>query len=317
MTIAGQNLLFMSFPVSDSLIRGKRNAFSVESCFDDVSGPVCYPMNPSSAGSAFADDVGAISQQFSATQGTNDQGVLVDWEAPATLVQRYQIERCDANSRFDCRVYELEGTATNFLDTDVQRGRVYDYTLSVCDSLFSNSDNADDPRNGRCEDDDAFIYQFGEALTGFVSLVDDFEDDDVPSQATPVRGDVLQLHSFDSPTDEDWVRITLDAPSRIAIETLAFTGEVVDTTLALYDATLTLIGENDDKNRLEAPGSFSKIETDTLDTGIYFVKTTNFKLPSEENLLAPTANNYLLSIEILDGDVIPTPAIQLLLLDES
>jgi len=110
------------------------------------------------------------------------------------------------------------------------------------------------------------------------------------------------LRSFDSPIDDDWLKIELKKPSRLRIQTSAFAGRNVDTVLTLYDDELNLIMENDDENPQVTPGSFSKVESEALAAGEYFIKVNHFRLPGGV-LQAPTVANYVLNIRILDKNI--------------
>jgi len=145
-------------------------------------------------------------------------------------------------------------------------------------------------------------------------LVDIYENDDTPQQATVISNSVQQLHSFDTPIDDDWVRVNLRAPSRLKIATSIFNGEKLDTVLSVFDSSQTLLFENDDSDPISDPAGFSAIETTVLPQGSYFVRATHFKLPID-GFPAPLANNYLLEIEVLDNEINLVPIIQLLLGD--
>ena len=318
--VDGQDRLSLTFDELDGIVRGKRNSFVVESCHNTaISGApvlVCLPFSPRRPNTGIDLSTGAIEQAFNASEGSNNDGILVQWDEPTANVLRYQLERCVDGSD-NCTLIEVDGANTSFLDTQVSRGSLYSYSISACDRVFTaiNTTIPDDPRIGRCWENGRDIYKFGQTNFGFRGLVDQYEDDDSPAQATVVNRSVEQVHSFDSSVDDDWVRIELAETGPITIETSSFAGENVDTVLSLYDSSLQLLLENDDADVEVAVASFSKIETDNLEPGTYFVKATHFRLPID-GFPAPTADNYLLSIELKSKKVDISAIIKLLLLDE-
>jgi len=315
--IDGQELFSLSFSEADGLARGKRNAFTVESCHDTSATTtpqlVCFPRTAGFPNNGLRNAGGAIEAEFSASQGSNNSGVLVSWDEPTAAVRRYQIKRCLSSNDQVCNQFEIDGSNTSYLDTSALRGQSYVYTLSACDRLFQSS-NLDDPRNGKCFENGAEVYKFGVSNAGFRGLVDIYENDDTPQQATVISNSVQQLHSFDTPIDDDWVRVNLRAPSRLKIATSIFNGEKLDTVLSVFDSSQTLLFENDDSDPISDPAGFSAIETTVLPQGSYFVRATHFKLPID-GFPAPLANNYLLEIEVLDNEINLVPIIQLLLGD--
>ncbi len=275
--------------------------FRVRHCYSLPVGPTCLLTPRSST------ELGYRTANASATQGSFNDQVQVEWPrfAFAEGFDAYQITRCREGAPQDCvlsRVASI-GPLERFVDTAPVRGERYIYTIDAC---IGTSLNSCDPE----------IYMnIAVSQIGFVGLVDEFEEDDTAAQATFVDKDVSQVHSFDTPIDDDWLRISLDRPGRIAIETAAFNAESVDTILTLFDAQQVALDENDDKDPANAPGSFSRIETERLDAGEYFIKATHYKLPGGE-FPAPTANNYVLSVAFLDAKADLSPIIQLLLLDD-
>lgn len=313
------SLIFEEGP--NGLTRGKRNSFSIESCHNAETTQglpeklVCRPSFPTAPNSNFSPHVqAALEEEFVATQGSRSDGIEIVWEEPVAGVQRYRIVRCLDNSPVDdnCLQFEIDGALTSYLDTNVIRGVSYVYTLSACDRIVTN---VNDARFGTCVDGSTSVYKFGKTNVGFVGLVDQFEEDDTREQATLVNNDVLQLHSFDSPTDQDWVKVSVRQRGRLVIDTSSFLGESVDTVITLEDNDGVEILMNDDADPQGAPGSFSRIETGTLEAGDYFLKVEHFRLPGGE-FPAPTANNYVLTIDYLDFKAPMTPILKLLLLDD-
>jgi len=317
--VDGQERFTMTFGEAEGVVRGKRNSFTVESCHNTSASTtptlVCFPRSARQPNTGLGNVSGAIEREFNASQGSNSNGVFVAWEEPTSGVLRYRVKRCLEGSDQGCTEVELAGSNTSFLDVNAQRGRLYEYTISACDRVFQNPNNPSDPRIGRCIENGVEVYKFGTTNAGFRGLVDEYENDDTPQQATVIVNSVQQLHSFDSPVDDDWVRVDLRKPSRLSIETASFGNENVDTVLSLFDESGNLLFENDDSNPSSNPAGFSKIETELLPQGSYFIRATHFKLPID-GFPAPTANNYLLNVEILDRNPIITAIIQLLLDDD-
>lgn len=312
-----QERFILRFDEMSGLNRGKRNSFTVESCHDTGIAvppiPGCYPRTARRSNSGFFRDAAALEKVFTASQDI-DTGVMVSWEEPTAGVRRYKLKRCTQSDSPVCINIELEGSNTSYLDIDTLRGVVYNYTISACDLLFQNSD-PNDLRNGKCREDDIYVYPFGVARSGMRGLVDRYEEDDNVSQATVVNSSVSQLHSFDSTLDEDWVRIDLGGSSRLNISTSSFNNENVDTVLSLYDEELNLLIENIDADPENNVASFSLIESEPLPASSYYLKAAHYRLPID-GFTGKEANNYLLNIEILDKKFNLMPILMLLTGDD-
>ena len=112
-------------------------------------------------------------------------------------------------------------------------------------------------------------FKLAVSSPGESGLVDQFEDDDNPRQATLVERSVSQLHSFDTPTDEDWVKLVLNRAQSIVIRTSGETSE--DTKITLYSA-----GALDDPNNL----SDYEIAIATNTLGVQFTSCLLYTSPS-------------------------------------
>ncbi len=236
-----------------------------------------------------------------------DGKVVVNWNPYAPVVGGYNLSRCNGNDLSQCvRLATLLQT-TSYEDNSVVRGEEYTYLVDVCDRVSPNNFR-------RCQTGTGRFFRVGVSNLGRSSLVDQFEDDDTAGQATVVSSSVRQVHSFDSPTDDDWVQVNLSKASRLRVKTSAFDNENADTVLSVFDSSLNLLFENDDSDPVSNPSGFSEIETTLLPQGRYFVKATHFKLPID-GFPAPVIENYVLEIEILDLKVNMAPIIQLLLED--
>lgn len=100
-----------------------------------------------------------------------------------------------------------------------------------------------------------------------------FEPDDLPALAVEIGCDEVQTRSLIPAGDVDWMRLNLDAPASIGIETSGARG---DTTLWLYDAELHALEYDDDSGL----GDFSRIDRecgiDALVPGTYLIRVESF-----------------------------------------
>ncbi len=105
---------------------------------------------------------------------------------------------------------------------------------------------------------------------------DDFEDDDVPADATTITNGVSQTHSIHEIGDKDWVKFTVGGlgAEDVVIETTGVTG---DTEIFLFgpDSSDTFIDSDDDTDRPNG-NFFSRINRSSLGAGTYFVRIEEF-----------------------------------------
>ncbi len=110
-------------------------------------------------------------------------------------------------------------------------------------------------------------------VTAGACLPDDFEPDDLNTQANGIGSGIPQAHNICPIGDEDWVTFTLAEESGITLETSGPSG---DTRMWLYDSGLTQIEYNDDGGA----GLFSFIDrtcgVDALPAGFYYVQVDEF-----------------------------------------
>lgn len=102
---------------------------------------------------------------------------------------------------------------------------------------------------------------------------DAYEPDDDPATATALVHGEPQTHDLDPADDEDWLRITLTAPSALAIETRG-ASESDDTVLEIYDSSMQLIAVEDDKGGGDLGSLFAT--TTCLPAGDYLVRVTSY-----------------------------------------
>lgn len=296
---------------------GKRYAFRVESCTvaKDTGLTGCQANRPNTPNRSER-YVAALHQTFAATDGSNNEGVLIQFTRPQVSTPRYIIERCN-ESGLECERTQFEpNTADEYLDRTAIRGRGYIYNLYACDSVIGGNG----PTAGLCFNNDLFVYQFGTTNIGRIGLVDPYEVDDSPDQATLIQNSTSQLRSFHTSLDDDWVRIELTKTADVTINSSSFESTNVDTVLTLYaaaDGNLEPLEVNDD---IEQVASFSQIGPMTLEPGLYFVKSTHFKLipdgQTEPIIPAPVIPNYFLNFTIDTLDAVNLMPIINLLLDD-
>ncbi len=250
----------------------------------------------------------------SATTGEIEDRIIVQWPrfALTSTFEAYLVTRCEVNAPDRCEETKVLSTvstpggtgAETFEDFTAQRGIEYTYLVDACVGLNPNQCRTGDYDN---------IALSGPAFRG---LVDEFESDDSPDQATLVTETVSQLRSFHTSLDDDWVRIELSEESDVEIETAPFRSNIVDTVLTLYEqinGELLEIENNDDLD-------FAKIETLRLEKGTYFLKSTHFKLipdgESDPIIPAPIIPNYFLNIRIERSNSVSISPIINLILDQ-
>lgn len=123
---------------------------------------------------------------------------------------------------------------------------------------------------------------------------DEYEPDNIYTQATWIYNNSPQNHSIVPADDIDWVRFSLSTETGITIGTSGVSG---DTRMWLYDSELNEIAFNDD----DGQSSFSKItrscDYNPLPAGIYYVKVDEYQNNNE-------IPNYTISLveEICIGD---------------
>jgi len=245
--------------------------------------------------------IGNTYARLSATTNLNGR-IEMGWEPFSNAAVGYYVTRCTVGQPNDqCVELATLISATEFVDTQVERGLQYIYTVDVCDEVV-NSDTSP-----RCRFN--LRYRIGVSSPGESGLVDAFEDDDNAQQANLVDRSVSQLRSFDTPADEDWVKVVISKAQSIVIRTSGETSE--DTEITLFDSNLNELDQS--KN---TPGvmfaSFATLITDELEPGEYFAKINQETIPG----LPPQAVfNYVLDIEFEQGPVIISPIINLLLDD--
>jgi len=105
---------------------------------------------------------------------------------------------------------------------------------------------------------------------------DGYEPDNFPADATPIADGQIQSHTIPVNGDVDWLVITLQAGSRLTVETFNLSGSNADTVLELYDDTCNFLAENDDYVGLAScltwPATYS---------GIHYIKVRTFGGSSE------------------------------------
>lgn len=103
---------------------------------------------------------------------------------------------------------------------------------------------------------------------------DGYEPDDTSATATSISDGGSQTHTIhNNGNDEDWLTFDLSCRSKVVIETSGPTpANYDDTTLYLYDSSLTQIAFNDDGGAVR----FSKIASGILEAGTYYIKVAEY-----------------------------------------
>lgn len=111
-----------------------------------------------------------------------------------------------------------------------------------------------------------------DANTIEVTSQDSYEPDNQATDASPIISPENQRHDISPATDEDWVVFTLDATSRVVLETET----EGDTYLELFDSALNLIEANDDYVGM-ASQIIRECDIDALPGGTYYGRVTSFQ----------------------------------------
>ena len=241
-----------------------------------------------------------VQANFSASVGTIEDGIQVDWVEFSGGTAGYDLVRCRADDPSDCVMIWVLGNVTSYIDRSVLPRVSYVYTIYQCSQALEPT---------RCRLPISDDKRTGVTNAGRTGLRDRFEDDDTPQQATTVSNSVSQLRSFDTPTDEDWLEIVVSSAQSITFRTSGETSE--DTQLTLFDET----GTNQidfSSNTPGVPTSFATLITEELEPGVYFLKVNQGFIPG---LPPQEVFNYTLEIEMNDTQVIMAPILQLLLND--
>ena len=241
---------------------------------------------------------------------TNLNGrIEFDWEPFTPNTLDYTIQRCELGQTDDQCIQLANIEATDFTDTNVERGKRYVYTVEACESRPPNASPPSCFSNS--------LFKVAVTSPGESGLVDEFEDDDNAEQATLVEGSVSQLHSFDTPVDEDWIKLVITRAQSVVIRTSGETSE--DTKITLYSSDVL-----DDPSNLNAYeitvatntpdtifASYATLITDELEPGDYFFKVEQESIPG---LPVQNVFNYTLDVEFKNSMAI-VPIINLLLDD--
>jgi hypothetical protein len=100
-----------------------------------------------------------------------------------------------------------------------------------------------------------------------VATVDAFEEDNSPAIASLMNKAEVQVHNFDAPGDQDWIKLNAEEGEKYTFKTFNL-GSSADTYLYLYDTDgETLLASNDDYGGTLA----SQIEWTTPTTAIYYL----------------------------------------------
>ena len=237
---------------------GIRYSYVVQACYFDGTTGFC----PNGGGLMY----GNILANFTSSEGTFSDHILVNWDEFRKGTPLYRVIRCDEPNASNCINTQLPGTRTSYQDSNVVRGQQYSYTIEACDRSSGDECHSNQ------------WYKTGVTNPGFLSMVDIYEDDDTVNQATLVDSSDTQIHSFDTADDQDWVKLVLDRAQSVRIYTDGFqSSSLDDTELTLYDTDLNEIDYNDDDpDRITGYSALSK---QVLEAGVYYLKVNQYELP--------------------------------------
>lgn len=112
-----------------------------------------------------------------------------------------------------------------------------------------------------------FVDWIAQQMGQSTATPDAFEPDNSRNVATDIAVDASQSHNLHVAGDEDWLRISAQANASYVIETSNL-GANADTQLALFDASGTLLAEDDDGGA----GAASRLEFSSGSAATYFAR---------------------------------------------
>ncbi|WP_322487941.1 PPC domain-containing protein [Chloroflexus sp.] len=98
---------------------------------------------------------------------------------------------------------------------------------------------------------------------------DPYEPDNDLQSARPIEAGATQQHNFIGRSDEDWLKLDLQAGQTYSSETFDLAADV-DTVIELFDAQGQSLAVNDDSD-----GFVSRIEFRPSRSATYYVRITN------------------------------------------
>jgi hypothetical protein len=101
---------------------------------------------------------------------------------------------------------------------------------------------------------------------------DAYENDSAAGLAKAIANGTTQTHSIHEAADEDWAKFTVGGAGAVNA-LLETSGTAGDTELWLHTSTGSLLRHNDD---IGSPNKFSRIATNRLNAGTYYVKVAAF-----------------------------------------
>jgi hypothetical protein len=115
--------------------------------------------------------------------------------------------------------------------------------------------------------------------------IDAYEPDDRMEDAKTISIGEVQIRSFTTEDDVDWVRFTADAPGSYTIRAWGVEYGNLDTYLSLYDSTGSLIDENDDEGE-----TYASLLTRRLSPGLYYIRVHVLEYPNGSYKLSVMRN---------------------------
>jgi hypothetical protein len=133
-------------------------------------------------------------------------------------------------------------------------------------------------------------YETGEYTLNWLlrelNQADSYEPDDRREDAKTISPGEEQSRTFTTEDDIDWVRFTVDSRGSYSIRAWGVEYAGLDTFLGLYDASGTLVTENDDAGETYS----SSISGRELPPGIYYIRVRVLEYPSGSYRLSVTRN---------------------------
>ena len=141
-------------------------------------------------------------------------------------------------------LYRLDGSTPVLLAADDDGGpglasRI-EFTPSVAGTYYVRSRHY---TNGVFGPNTGYDFRLATTTT---SVADQFEPDDIASQARPITLDTVQQHNSHVPSDFDWVQFSATGGTTYTFQTTIASGSRSDTILDLYTSAGNLIASNDD-----------------------------------------------------------------------
>jgi len=299
--------LFYRLQLSGRVVGREYRYFEIEGCLQVPAGSLACNMTTGiSVGNSLA--------IYPASTNLRN-GIRFSWQSFSEVFDySYLIERCDPEQPTVCQIIANEYNGTTFLDTNLEPEERYFYKLFALDQAFGGSSNrvldkASENLAPKGDGGGGGSFLFAMTTIGEVSIADEFEEDDTAQEATLVRRPVVQIRSFDTADDPDWIRFKLGHAQPVNIITNGSTSH--DTEITVYDSAMNKIAENDTP---DSGTLYAAIEDLMLDPGEYFVLVNQKPDGPPGSIFFDRVREYTLEVDL--RGVIDISAIVSILLDD-